>query len=319
MNNYLLYVDRLGKVLKLPALALTLIIVIQIISIIILSILIASNTKMGRIKKEEKPKVKEQSPKETKTEESKVVPDKPSDVKVYNSTSKMTANIDARQAMPATESQMSNESYNYKEFNTNDLSVTDFNDEKEEVISVKVDERKKLISRQIVYHVKSFTAKMCLSSDTIKDYYQELTNYILSNKNVINNVKWLYDSYKSNGFTIARISINRKTLCLYLPFIEGEIPYDYDDVSHIKRFQKTPILLKITNEERVKQGEELIQLVLNKFEIKEKVDVQIDVKSKFPSVDEYILKNMGLIDDIYYEEICDLEGHRISLNKVKNK
>lgn len=71
----------------------------------------------------------------------------------------------------------------------------------------------------IVVYDKSFSARLILSDDTVKEFYGKLKNRLLSYSRVRSVSSWRHEAFKfSNKGTVARLIIRGKTLCVRLPF-----------------------------------------------------------------------------------------------------
>lgn len=127
---------------------------------------------------------------------------------------------------------------------------------------------------------RSFSAKLILSDEKIKEYYAEIAGELLSYGKIRSKTGWNGVSFIAGRNRLAYISINGKTLCLYLAlapenFSEGK--YKVKDVSDVKTRAKTPSLLKIKSVGAKKRALSLILAMAEKFGFeKEQPQIRID-------------------------------------------
>ena len=108
---------------------------------------------------------------------------------------------------------------------------------------------------------RSFEAKLIQSDDTVKRYYSELKNCLLSYKKVTSRISWRHESFRKGRPAAAKFVIRGKTLCLCLaldPENYEESKYIVDDMSRYAKFANTPLMYRIKNERRLRYAKELI-------------------------------------------------------------
>ena len=108
---------------------------------------------------------------------------------------------------------------------------------------------------------RSFEAKLIQSDDTVKRYYSELKNCLLSYKKVTPRISWRHESFRKGRPAAAKFVIRGKTLCLCLaldPENYEESKYIVDDMSRYAKFANTPLMYRIKNERRLRYAKELI-------------------------------------------------------------
>ena len=148
---------------------------------------------------------------------------------------------------------------------------------------------------------KSFTAKMKQSEDGVKGYYSELKNALTEYKKVNSNVSWHGDRFNFGRDTIARMSINGKTLCLYValdpndPELKSSV-YHQKDLSGQKAYENTPFMMKIKSETAAKRAVRLIAILAeSKGAEKDEAHADVDYVEVFaPATDEELIEQ-GLI------------------------
>ncbi|MDD7700812.1 MAG: uL15 family ribosomal protein, partial [Eubacteriales bacterium] len=168
-----------------------------------------------------------------------------------------------------------------------------------------------------VSYRKSFTARLLLSEDPVKDYYTRIHNYILSYTGK-NRVSWFYDSYNSGRTQLVKLAIRGKTLCAYfaLDFAEYENTKYHVQEAATKRYEKVPVMLRVRSERGVKYAKELVDAVMAKYGV-----AQNEKKTGTAAVADYprdTLMNLikrGLVK-VLSEDGAELSGEDITLVPV---
>lgn len=128
------------------------------------------------------------------------------------------------------------------------------------VVLVAPDGRRVLIKLR-----QSFRARMIQACEESKAYYSELKNYLLSFEGVSAADSQNYESFGAARRQLAKINITGKTIVLYLALdpatLEGS-KYKFDNVGDRKRFEKTPVKLKIRSARSFKWAKELIDATM---------------------------------------------------------
>ena len=111
---------------------------------------------------------------------------------------------------------------------------------------------------------KSFIGKMHQTDKTIQGYYGELKNYMLSFKRVRSSVSWNLDTFFIGRKAVAKIGFRGKTLVMFCALDPDEYAntkYYPKDVSGVKKYEATPMMIKIKSERGVKFAKELIDVM----------------------------------------------------------
>ncbi len=121
----------------------------------------------------------------------------------------------------------------------------------------------------LIKYRKSFRARMIQSDDETKSYYSEVKNYLLSFDGVAASDSWNYESFAYGRRQLAKINVSGKTIVLFLALdpasLEGS-KYKYDDVGDRKRFEKTPVKVKVRSPRSFKWAKELIDMTMEAAE-----------------------------------------------------
>ena len=115
---------------------------------------------------------------------------------------------------------------------------------------------------------KSFTEKLNLATGNQKDFYNEIREYILSFNKTRSRISFSYDNFFLGRKSIAKLTVRGKTLCMYVSLSPSEFmdtKYYPKDVSDIKKYEDTPMLIKIKSSRGVKFAKELIDEVFSRL------------------------------------------------------
>lgn len=151
---------------------------------------------------------------------------------------------------------------------------------------------------------RSFEAKLIQSDDTVKRYYSELKNCLLSYKKVTSRISWRHESFRKGRPAAAKFVIRGKTLCLCLaldPENYEESKYIVDDMSRYAKFANTPLMYRIKNERRLRYAKELIAFLFGGTEPSGHEDEDF---AAIPYEDTQSLVERGLIKIVSYREVA---------------
>ena len=159
-------------------------------------------------------------------------------------------------------------------------AVEDAADESEEASSdipfsdVEFDEAGEIASDQVkrfhIHCTRSFTANLIQSDpETVKSYYSELKNYILSFKGVKARASWRYESFKKGRRQLFRIKIKGKGLRLYCALDPNDVDKGryFQSEATAKDYRDVSTVVKIKSARGLKRSKELVDKVMSKFEI----------------------------------------------------
>ena len=177
---------------------------------------------------------------------------------------------------------------------------------KTQILSIKVnDEGDEIVTKKDsqgnifeIRFIKSFTAKLSQSSDEVKNYYNVLKNYVLSYKKANSRVSWHYDSINVGREQVLKFSIRGKTLCVYYALNAddyAESKYKVEKVES-KKFEDVPCLYRIKNDRRCSYAQELIDVVMQKFNVEKGKESNEDFRIKYEETK--VLLEKGLIKEV---------------------
>lgn len=122
---------------------------------------------------------------------------------------------------------------------------------------------------------KSFTAKLLLADQSVKDYYALIVGEILSYDKTRARNGWGGVAFTAGKNAFARVEIKGKTLYVYLAG-EAEdcssLKYKAAAVGDKKKYEKTPSVLKIKSEGAAKNAVKQIEKLAERFSLTKKSD-----------------------------------------------
>ena len=165
----------------------------------------------------------------------------------------------------------------------------------EEVSPVVVDEEDD--SLDIVRLDYSFKSKLILSVDEVKDFYKDIVSYAME-YGVKVRKSWKKETIYSGRNVFAILTFKGKKLCVSFALDPKEFEnskYFFKNVSDVKKFEKTPLLMKITSARKVKYTKELLEKIFTENGLADKKR-QI-VLEEIPVATKEELIEQGLIKD----------------------
>ena len=130
---------------------------------------------------------------------------------------------------------------------------------------------------------KSFLAKLALADDNVRNYYAILATRYLSYDKVKSRTGWAGVSFSHRRNKLAMITINGKTLCLYLaidPATITEGKFRTKDTSALKKYEDTPVFLKIKSGGALRYALKLIEEQTRKQDIEYKKNLPAPITAK---------------------------------------
>lgn len=169
-------------------------------------------------------------------------------------------------------------------------AAEDFQEEEESERVVQVVNGRKVF----VQFNYSFKAKLILASPEVQQQYRDIINFVHP-YGVKTSISWKQERIYLGRNTFAMLVFKGKKLCVAYALDPKEYEntkYHIIDLSEIKRFAKTPTLLKITSERKQKYVLELLNTLFTRNELasKEMKPEKIDFPNK--TKDELIEENL---------------------------
>ena len=149
-----------------------------------------------------------------------------------------------------------------------------------------------------IKYSRSFLANVIQSEDTVKDFYSELKNYILSYKGVKSRISWKFDSYNRGREQLFKLKLRGKTICMYCALDPNEFEkskYHHEAID-AKIFADVPMLVKIKSKLGLKKAKELVDIVMAKYQIEVNAKAKkVDYVAEYPYEDTDALVQKELV------------------------
>ena len=149
-----------------------------------------------------------------------------------------------------------------------------------------------------INYSRSISANIIQSDDTVKSYYSELKNHILSYKGVKSRISWKFDSYNRGRDQLFKIKLRGKTICLYCNLN----PDDFDkskyhhEAINAKIFADVPMLVKIKSGLGLRKAKELVDIEMAGLGIEKNPKAkEVDYVAQYPYEENEPLIERGLI------------------------
>ena len=149
-----------------------------------------------------------------------------------------------------------------------------------------------------IKYSRSFTANLIQADDTVKDFYGQLKNHIMSFKGVKTKISWKFDSYNKGRDQLFKMKLRGKTILLYCALDPEEFEkskYHHEAIDN-KLFADVPMLLKIKSGLALRKAKEVINIVMAKYGIEPNPKATaIDYVKEYPYEDNEALLERKLV------------------------
>lgn len=157
---------------------------------------------------------------------------------------------------------------------------------------------------------RSMTAKLAMGSNTVKRYYSDIKNALLSYNGVKSRLSWKWEMFRIGKKTVARLKFSGKSLALCLALYPQQFEgskYTVRDMSSTTTYADTPTMYKIKTARQLQYAFELIDIMMSaegvsKIQYPETVDYAAD----FPAEDRDSLRQRNLVKVTVKEEIREI-------------
>ena len=119
--------------------------------------------------------------------------------------------------------------------------------------------------RIIVKYRHSFRSRIIQADEESKAYYADMKNYLMSYEKIGASDSQNYESFSVGRQQIAKLNLSGKTLILYLALDPQKLDgskYKFENAGDRKRFEKTPLKIKIRSARSQKWAKELIDMAM---------------------------------------------------------
>ena len=156
---------------------------------------------------------------------------------------------------------------------------------------------------------RSFSAKLKQSDESVKAFYDQIKNELVSYKKVKSTLSWHGDRFNLGRATVAKMNICGKTLCFYVALDPAdpelkETVYHQKDVGDQKAYQATPFKIKVKSDMGAKKAVRLVGILAEKIGATKKEDfVPTDYVEEFAYETTQELLGKGLIKETQEKKI----------------
>lgn len=165
-----------------------------------------------------------------------------------------------------------------------------------ELDCVKEDACVEASDKEFIRYNRAFIAKMSLTEDKLKVYYNIIKNTLMSYRGMHNRLSWCNDSFNIGRHPVAKINVRGGALLVYLALdpMEVDAKYRLRDVGQKTKFSAVPLLLKV----RSKRGVGYV------------IELLAELMAKLGAV-------QGVIGDVAYAPITMTHEELVSRNLVR--
>ena len=179
----------------------------------------------------------------------------------------------------------------------------DADEEESEIREVTVDGR---TFQMVIRYSRSFTARVTQADDTLKGYYSEIKNELLSYDLVKSRISWKHDAFNRGRLQLAKLVVRGKNLCVYLaldPNAYEVEKYHQIDQGSKNAYAKVPMMVRVKSDLGLRKAKFLISEMMANYEI-EKGDAEaVDYASQYAYKDTKTLIAENLIKELQGGEI----------------
>ena len=194
------------------------------------------------------------------------------------------------------------------------------------IIPLPIGEEKRKIYVRYLY---SFRAKLIQAPQEIQQRYGELADEVNSYSRVKMSVSWKQVRIYAGRNTLAMLLFKGRKLCMSFaldPKDYEDTKYRGKDLSEVKRFQKTPMLLKLTSPRKVRYAKYLFAQVAEKFGLEKGETVRTEFYLPYGTTDELVER--GLVKkfvrggaeagaDVERANISEMIRNRVTLREAQ--
>lgn len=143
---------------------------------------------------------------------------------------------------------------------------------------------------------RSFEAKLIQAEDDLQRRYGEIKNHLLSYDGVKSRISWAHEVFWKGREKLVHLVIKGKTLSVYLALDPKEFEgtkYHFDDESETKKYEDTPMRVKVKSDRATKYAIELIDILAGKKELNPLLNPEVlNYKRKYESDQELLKKGL---------------------------
>ena len=150
--------------------------------------------------------------------------------------------------------------------------------------------------RVYVTYNRSFESKIIQGNDVLKSRYSVIKNKLLAYKKMKSRMSWSNETFRAGRPAFAKLAVRGRTISLYLALPTAEYAdtkYRFEDVSDVKKYEQTPMRLKLRSDRSVKYACELISAAAERAGLAAEDKPETDYAPAYESTEALI--DRGLI------------------------
>ena len=168
-----------------------------------------------------------------------------------------------------------------------------------------------------IQYERSFTAKMCQSSDELKAYYRQIKNHVLSYKKANSRISWGFDSINLGREKILKFAVRGKTLCVYLALNPDDLADSKYKVEKVesKKYEDVPCLYRIKNDRRCNYAKQLIDMIMGRIEAVKGEEKNDDYPFPYETTEALVEKGLIKERKVPMSSVSFLQGFKIQFER----
>ncbi len=155
--------------------------------------------------------------------------------------------------------------------------------------------------RMVIRYSRSFLARVIQAPDTLKSYYSEIKNEILSYENVKSRISWKHDAFNSGRNQLVKLVVRGKNLCVYLaldPNAYEREKYHQVDKGDRNAYAKVPMMVRVKSDLGLRKAKFLISEVMANVGLAKEAEQTVDYIAAYPYRDTKQLVEEKLIKEL---------------------
>lgn len=163
------------------------------------------------------------------------------------------------------------------------------------------------------YKTVDLDKRLCRADESVKEYYSEIKNFIMSYNGVKSRISKKFDTFSIGRFVVAKVTVRGNVLKLYLALLSDSLEEKYHtaDVSKSETYGKTPTLHNVKSKRGCKYGIELIREIMEGLGLVQNDEyIPVDYVAMYPP--ENIEEKKNAIRHMFTESISIEDCEKLS-------
>lgn len=153
----------------------------------------------------------------------------------------------------------------------------------------------------VIRYSRSFSARVIQAPDTLKNYYSEIKNELLSYNLVKSRISWKHDAFNRGRIQLAKLVVRGKNLCIYLALDPNAYEYEkyhQADKGDTNAYAKVPMMIRVKSDLGLRKAKFLIAEMMANYDIERGETQDLDFLSSYTYRDTKTLIREGLIKEL---------------------